>query len=127
MAITATIDPNQATAFIHKSGQIAPGELLKGIQNLVSSPKFGDLTKIFIDTTKADFRNLGYTEICNYAEYCGTELNDFRIVIVAPTDIAFGVARMFETLSDIENLLITRNARIASAWLGVHYKCRINE
>ena len=127
MAITATIDPRQATAFIHQSGQIAPGELLKSIQNLVSSPKFGDVTKIFIDMSKADFQNLTYTEICNYAEYCGTELKYFRIVIVAPTDVVFGVARMFETLSDIENLLITRNARIASAWLGVHYKCRIDE
>jgi hypothetical protein len=126
MAITATIDPRQATAFIQKSGQIAPGELLKSIQNLVSSPKFGDVTKILIDTTKADFQNLEYTEICNYAEYCGTVLKDFRIVIIAPTDVAFGVARMFETLSDIENLLITRNACIATVWIGVHLKGRID-
>lgn len=122
MAISVTIDPKQKTAFIHQSGQIAPGELLKGIQNLVSSLKFGDVTKILIDTTKADFQNLDCTEICNYAEYCGTVLKDFRIIIVAPTDITFGVARMFETLSDIENLLITRDVRIANAWLGVHFK-----
>lgn len=120
VATNVTIDPGQATAFIRKLGPLDPGELREGIQNLISDPNFGDVTNLHIDTRKADLQNFVYTEIHNYVEQCDAVLKDFRIVIVVSSDLAFGVAKMIEALSDIENVLITRDASLASAWLGVH-------
>lgn len=122
MATTVTVDPRQATAFIRKSGPIDAGALHTGIQKTVSDSYFADVTKILKDIRKADLQNFDYTEINNHAEHCDEVLKDFRIAIVVPTDLAFGVAKMIETLSDLKNVLITRDAGLASAWLGVHSK-----
>jgi hypothetical protein len=120
MANTVRIDPRQATVFIRRSGPIASGELLQGMDKLASKQNFGHLSKIFVDTTEIDLQNVGYSELIQFAEYCGIILQDFRIAILAPTDLAFGVSRMFQTISDIENVLITRKACKAMAWLDVH-------
>lgn len=120
MANTVTIDPRQATVFIRKSGPITSEELLQSMDKLASNQNFGHLSKIFIDTTETDLQNVGNSELIQFAEYCGIIFKDFRIAIVAPTDLSFGVSRMFQTISDIENVLITRKACKAMAWLDVH-------
>ena len=54
-----------------------------------------------------------------YAQYCKTTLRNVEFAIIAPNDLTFGIARMFEMLSELENIYVTREVDDALAWLEV--------
>jgi len=112
-------DKDQGTAFIKYTGRIKGGDIKKGLEDLVSNPFFENIRKNLVDSSTADFSDVLTDEFEACASYCGTGFKDLRIVIVAPSDLSFGLGRMFATLSNLENILVTRTMEEAISWLDV--------
>jgi hypothetical protein len=122
MATRIVYDNDQGAAFIRRTGRINPGEMLKGTMDLESNPLFGDTSKGLSDVSAADFSGISAGELEYHAQYCATRLRDFKMAIVAPSDVLYGLSRRFEILSHNngkENLLITREMSEALSWLDV--------
>lgn len=119
MAVTITIEKKEKVAFIRRTGHIFPGELFEGIQNLKSNPDFKEVTKIFSDTSGANFSEIKTPEFEFHAKYCTDALKGLKVAIVSPEDLSFGVSRMFGTLSELENIMVTRNIDEAISWLDI--------
>lgn len=119
MTTKMIIDNEQSAAFIRRTGHINPGEMLEGTKDLESNSFFKNIRKSLSDSSAADFLDISSNEFESYALYCKTTLKDVKIAIVAPSDLSYGLARMFEILSNLENLLVTREMKEALSWLNV--------
>jgi len=112
-------DKNQDTVFIKRTGHIKPGEMLDGFKKIESNPFFGGMKKALADATAADFSDIPTEEFEAYGSYCGTRLKNIKIATVAPSDLSFGLGRMFTMLSNLETILVARTMEEALSWLNV--------
>jgi hypothetical protein len=119
MATKIIFDKDQSTAFIKRTGYIKPGEMLEGFKKLESSPFFGDLKKSLADATAADFADIPTKEFEVYGSYCGTRLKNLKIAIVVSSDLSFGLARIFGTITNADNTQVFRTMEGALSWLDV--------
>ena len=119
MATKLVIDKEQGAAFIRRTGHINPSEMLEVTKGLESDPFFKNIRKSLSDVSTADFSDISANEFEFHAQYCATRLKDIKIAIVAPSDLSYGLARRFEILSNLENVLVTRAMNEALSWLDV--------
>lgn len=95
-------------------------QMIAGIDALFSKPDFSDSTDLISDLSKASF-SISSAEIREHAEYCRERFasTSSRIVIVAPDKVNFGLARMFEILSQLPNVMVVKSMPEAYEWLGI--------
>ena len=47
------------------------------------------------------------------------KIKQLTVAIIAPKDLTFGISRMFEILSDLENIKVVREKKDALGWLEI--------
>lgn len=119
MATEIVIDNKQYTAFIKRTGLIKPGEMLQGTKDIISDPSFAEIRKSLSDISTADFSDISADEFEWHARYCREKFTGIKVAIVAPRDDLFGITRRFEILSDMKELLVTRDVNEALSWLDI--------
>ena len=106
-------DPENKTIFLKRSGRLMPGELSEGIQNLIKLSEFNEAQNLLSDFRDCDLSGISNSEVRNHAEYCKDRLKHLNVVIISPSDLGFGLGRMFEILSELGMVKVVKNLKEA--------------
>jgi hypothetical protein len=120
MAIAYNVDQGSNVVRLRASGTLVPDDLVSLWRDLETDPRIGSWRAIF-DMTDV-------TEIALDADYLRTLAHrrpsfpfrtpDERVAIVAPSDVAFGMSRMFSQLAGSEDTMrVFRDVKDAEDWL----------
>jgi hypothetical protein len=107
------------------SGTVTDAEMIEGYRKAYADrrwvPGFNEVT----DLRRADLRAVTADGLRgvrllvseSVAGFTGT----FRTAVLAPTDLGFGLSRMYELMSDesTESVRVCRDAQDAAAWVGI--------
>ena len=120
MPASYRIDTERRTVFSRATGVLTDGDLLEHQRQLGNDPDFRpDHDQLF------DFRGVTRLATSSAVVYALAEANPFgagsRRAVTAPSDVVFGVARMFETLTSgsAHVLRLFRDHDAAMRWLGL--------
>lgn len=103
-------------------GAISGQEILSVGQQLILDPNWENGFRVLFDYSDVTNINIDSSDIRRIVAQDQTNLSAFnhcRIAVVAPHDLVFGMARMWELLSENNNLTaaIFRDSLSAMAWL----------
>lgn len=110
--------------FVH-SGIVPDEEFLESYKDYHNDPRFDRSYNLLVDLRKTESSERSPQALKEVAEFRREFFKNFyerpKVAIIAPNDISFGLARVYEAYSDVvpENLVVFRAADAALAWLGV--------
>ncbi len=121
MAYSYEIDSGQNLAIFSCTEELEFVELCDGLEKLTSHPGFAGIKKVIVDLTYESCRDTSNEEVERNAAVTLAALQNkpFKIAIVAPHDLTFGLCRMFISYADTCEIEVFRNHREACAWLQV--------
>ncbi len=119
------IDHDQGTGYTKHQGTICLKDLNAMVVEMGSSPDFTSVTRGLTDLRQAR-GSLSSDDIRSAVDFVSRKIprgRRFKWAIVAQTNIAYGLARMFEILADAQNLnmeiQVFRDPHEAKVWLGI--------
>ena len=121
--INTTVDLNKQLIVNTVSGYHTPYEYMKRIQqNLDNNP----MKYALWDYSNADLSNLTNENLTELMQFTVDHPNTHvlkKVALVLPSDLSYGLGRMFETFGEIENapweIRPFRSMEEAFLWLGV--------
>jgi hypothetical protein len=119
MSTKFIFDIENRIVFIKRFGLVGPGEIGDTMREITCHPEFKNVDKLLVDATASDHSKISTGELTQYAKFCENELKNLTVAIVAPQDLSFGVSRMVEILSNLENIKILRKKKDALEWLEI--------
>jgi len=114
------IDVEKGILLYSRYGAIEKGELYRSTLELLADKDFEKIEKILVDMSRADFSAVPYAELVSYGEFSKANLKQgkMRMAIIAPADLSFGVARVYESFaSENDNVQVFRDEKTAMEWL----------
>lgn len=122
MSVEITIDADRRRILSRFSGRLSREVLQRYYDALYAHPRFRtDMSEIFdvsavteLDLTADEIRDFSATTSANTSKG-----NGVRVAVVAPTDLTFGLARLYE-LSQVDTtnrICVVRTMAEAEAWL----------
>lgn len=127
MTIEFKARPEHNLGILAHSGTIKDNEFIAFYTTLLKSDSFDPLMNLLVDLREADSSFRSNEALRRIAEFSKITLSDTttlpKVAVVAPKDISFGLARMYENfLNSVPwNFVVFRSMEAALAWLGVHY------
>jgi hypothetical protein len=119
------IDQDLGTVYIRHRGKISLKDLNAAVIDMGSSPEFGSVTRGISDFTKAKGL-LSSDDIRSHVTFVARHIprgRKLKWAIIARTNLAYGLARMFDILSDTQNpaieLQVFKDPHEAKVWLGI--------
>jgi hypothetical protein len=112
---TFRIDTAARAVFIEYSGIVTNSDLAAG------ATEYGPLAAeymMLVDLSKVEGFEVTTEGICSIGQRSGGDRVN-RCAVIAPTDLAFGLARMFQTYSANPGVAVFRDAAGARLWLGL--------
>jgi hypothetical protein len=109
---------------VHK-GRIPDDEFLTFYKSLFESDSFDLSMNLLVDLREADSGPRSPEVLRKFAEFMRVTLANVtvrpRVAVIAPKDLSFGLARMYEVLADSVHwdFVVFRVMDAALAWLGV--------
>jgi hypothetical protein len=80
-------------------GKLEGADITSAFSESLSHPDFKINMHVIWDLTKADISNASAEQIIQVVEYIGNAIEDrgadYKLVIVAPVDLSFGISRIF--------------------------------
>lgn len=124
MACTYTIDKALRTAFLSATGTISQQDLRERGNKLIHDQDWQPGFNILTDYTEASLAELNYEKIQELVEYqlqVAPILGAGKCAVVAPRALEFGIARIWESLTDNNpiSIKIFHNRAEAETWLGL--------
>jgi len=120
MPITYRIDPQSHLVMTVATGVLTDAELLDHKRRLAADPAFepgmGQLSDIR-GVEQLEVTPQGVRQFVAHDRVHAGQLEGHRLAIVAPQDLVFGMARMYQTLTDA-NVGVFRDVAEALAFLG---------
>ena len=121
MSTKFKFDTKNRILFVKRYGSIQPGELTDEIKKITSYSDYNSVDRLLSDLTESNLTAVSTDELERHAGLCRNKFKDLTAVaLVAPKDLAFGISRMFEVLSNLENVEVFRKKKDALDWLGIH-------
>jgi hypothetical protein len=120
MPISYTIEPAVALVLSRGWGIVTSGELLAQTQALTANPRFDAAWQQLFDLREAMLAQVD-TDVVGVLAMLSPFGRGARRAIVAPHDLTYGLARMFELLraSYADAIYVCRSLMEACAWLAV--------
>ncbi len=125
MPITYQLRAEEKLAIVVHSETVTDGEFLSFYEALYRDPRFDKSFNLLVDLQRAEstvrtseaLRKLADFMVKQYAETPAGP----KVAVVAPRDISFGLARMYEAMSPTVpwQFEIVRSVDDALAWLGL--------
>ena len=125
MTIEYNISPEYNLIIIVHKRTIKDDEFLAFYRSLFKSDSFDPSMNFLVDLRETDSTPRTSDALRQFAEFARRILGDAgtpqKVAVVAPNDISFGLARMYEVLSnDVPwDFVVFRSMEAALAWLGV--------
>ena len=124
MPITCRFIPDHSLAVFTHVGDVSDEEFFTSYHQYLADPAFDKSGNLLIDlrTTTSTLR--GTDALRKMADYMRGKLADVhtrpKVAVLAPNDLSFGLARMYEVFSDsIEwEFTVFRALDAALAWIG---------
>lgn len=124
MPISYSIDKNLGVVFTTATGRLTEEELLEDKRRLTSdpnfSPEFVELSDIRAVSDLA-ITPEGIARMVMQDEDDADKLSAYKLAIVVSKEVAFGLARMYESMTqaNVPNVRIFREINEARDWLGL--------
>jgi len=121
MAYTYQIERDQKLAIFSCTEELEFVELCDGLDKLTRHPEFYGIEKVIVELTYEACQDTSSEEVERNATVTMAALQSrpFRIAIVAPHDLTYGLCRMFISLADKCAINVFRNRREACDCLQV--------
>jgi len=122
MPIVFRIDSAASTVRVTVRGRVTPDEVLQYRRDLVADPAFRKGMNLLIDASDVDTSAITKPALEAIAEDLGTmgvAFGPVRMAIVVGTPAAYGLARMYEVLTEGAPLLVRafRDESEAAEWI----------
>jgi hypothetical protein len=122
MPVSVVIHPARRVIYMRLAGSVSPEDILQQRQHASQDPRFDATFDVLVDLREADLSNLSGQTIASLASTSMLR-RSVRRVFIADSDVAFGVARMYETWTATahvgEPLTIVRTIEEALQSLGL--------
>lgn len=125
MPITYELRPDdRVVVFVH-SGTVPDDEFISFYKTFFENTQFDKSFNLLVDLRQTDSSIRSTEALQQFAEYILQHYANIadrpKIAVVAPEDIAFGLARMYEAFSGLVpwEFVVFRTAESALAWLGL--------
>ena len=89
--------------FVNCAGDYSPQEGIETIATAMAEPDFDPGFDLLVDLTEATHTDAGYTGIKSIVDQLQPNLQKLQrkqCIIVAPNDLTYGMARMYEQIAD---------------------------
>jgi hypothetical protein len=124
MPIRSINKPEDNLVIIVHEGAVEDDEFEKFYREFYEDGSFDKSSDLLVDLHKTLSSVRSATALTRLAYFLKKQYEDVtsnpKVAVVAPKDVSFGLARMYEAFSsDIEwDFVVFRSARAALAWLG---------
>ena len=125
MPIIFDFKPEYNLVVSRQVGAIDDEEFLTSYRSLFEGDRFQPSTNLLVDLRQADSSKRSKEAIEGFARYFKEWMQKVekksRVVVIAPRDVSFGLARMYEAYSESAHIDFTvfREADAALEWLGI--------
>ena len=125
MPIIFDFKPEYNLVVSRQVGVIDDEEFLTSYRSLFEGDRFQPSTNLLVDLRQADSSKRSKEAIEGFARYFKEWMQKVekksRVVVIAPRDVSFGLARMYEAYSESAHIDFTvfREADAALEWLGI--------
>jgi hypothetical protein len=124
MPITYRIDQEHDVVWTNATGVLTDADLLAHKSRLINDPDFKPGLRELSDVRAVDRLEVtpnGISQFVARDKADSAKLHDHKLAIVASADVVYGMARMYQTLSDDEtqHVMVFRTIPEATAWLGI--------
>lgn len=124
MSITYRIDTAQNIVWTTATGVLTDADLLAHKRNLINDPAFKPGSRELSDVRAVERLEVtpnGISQFVARDKADSAKLGDHKLAIVASADVVYGMARMYQTLSneEVQHVMVFRTIPEARAWLGI--------
>lgn len=125
MTIEHITFPEHKLAILKHVGTIPDKEFLDFYKKLFRSDTFDPAMNLLVDLREADSTSRSKEVLLQLAEFMHATLSGIttkiKVAVVAPKELSFGLARMYEAFSNMTPLdfVVFRSTDTALAWLGL--------
>jgi len=104
MSIESTVNQDLNTILRTVTGELVMSDLKQALTESTLHPDFKTNMHVIWDLTDADISKCSTAELIEAVEFIHSSSesrgDDYKIVIVAPEDLSFGISRMFEAFGN---------------------------
>ncbi len=120
MACSHAFDLQKRMLVLTREGEVSGKEISDSFRQAVAADDFRSIDKILIDHSGSDFSRLSSESVVAIGQLYREILQGsrIRIAVVAPASENYGVSRMFEQYSGLDDVRVFRSGEEALAWLG---------
>ncbi|UCF93005.1 MAG: hypothetical protein JSW39_02280 [Desulfobacterales bacterium] len=125
MPITYQLKPDERLVLLVHVGAVSDDEFLSFYKALYEDTQFDKSFNLLVDLRQTESAVRSAGALNEFADFMRGQFVDTtarsKVAVVAPEDISFGLARMYEVFSgDVPwEFAVFRAAEAASAWLGL--------
>lgn len=125
MPITYQLKPDERLVILSHVGAVSDNEFLSFYKALYEDTRFDKSFNLFVDLRLTESSARSPSALQDFADFMRQQFvnNTARpkVAVVAPGDISFGLARMYEAFSDAAHweFEVFRSADTALAWLDL--------
>ena len=125
MAVESYVKPELNLAVFVHTGNVPDDEFLSFYESFFQGDTFKPPMNLLVDLRETSSVSRSPDALLRFAQFAEAKLSDnennIRVAVVAPKDLSFGLARMYEILSDSVhwNFVVFRAMDAALAWLGM--------
>jgi hypothetical protein len=120
MPLTYDIDPRHGIVFSQWTGVVSYSDIVENARRLRSDPKFQDSFSELLDMSGFQGTDATFASLNGFADRADPFAANSRRAVVAPSKIAFGIARMYQTVhGDDSQFQLFENVEDARHWLGL--------
>jgi hypothetical protein len=125
MPITVHIRPDDRLVVLAHAGPVQDDEFLSSYRTLFDDARYDKSFNVLVDLRRAESAVRSPEVLRDLAEFVKPRFENTQaipmVAVVAPEDISFGLARMYEAFSDPVSweFKVFRSAEEALLWLGL--------
>lgn len=122
MPYTIEMDLNQRRVWFKALGVYSQADAFQSIQDMLNHPHFEAGFDVLVDMSEVQDVSLWGADVRDKVEFDRTLIDSIgaaKWAFVAPTDLVFGLARMYQALMDDSPIQVNtfRDLHAAQAWL----------
>jgi len=120
MPVNVSVDRNRKLVITTYSGDVTDADVARQVSHIREQAPYGPAYCAITDFTQVTQFNISSSEIRSVAN-SESPLGEAQMVMVAPSDVAFGTSRMFQALASRTrpNITVVRTLAEAYAALGI--------
>jgi len=125
MPIIYDLTPDGKLAIFRHVGVVPDDEFLSSYKKYFQNPDISKAENLLVDLQKTRSSQRGSEALKKLSEFLRAKFKNSpirrRVAVVAPTNVSFGLARMYEAFSELVpwEFVVFRDPDAAKAWLDV--------